>query len=92
MIDMFRSCRLQKDLIVSHINFVWKNTSFSNLTPEYFSIFDPMTTDTSELNVLKNLRKLKYVIVGKKIWNSLTSKYKVEILEKRLELKRGQRV
>ena len=49
-----------------------------------------MPTDTVELNVLTNLRKLKHIIVGKKIWNSLTLEYKVEISGKQSEFKRGR--
>ena len=90
MIENFQSCKVQKDLIVSHIDHVWADITFDNLTPEYFEIFDPMPTDTAKLNVLRNLRKLKHVIMGKKIWNSLTSKYKIEILGKRSKFKRGR--
>ena len=67
IVYIFQSCRLQKELIVPHIDRVWANTSFGNLTSECLAISDPMPTECVKLNVLSNLSKLKHIIMKKKI-------------------------
>ena len=89
MINIYQSCKVQKYLIMSHVNYIWEDTTFGSLAPDYFPIFNMSPIDTTELEELRNLRKLKHAIMGKNIWNSLTSKYKIEISGKRLYFKRG---
>ena len=50
-------------------------------------IQQPPTHD-EELNQLRNTRKLKHLILGKKIWSSLTSAFQIDIQGSRREFQR----
>ena len=50
---------------------------------------DTNPTNTAKLSALRNKRKLKHVMLGKKIWSSLTSSYKIEISGKVSEFERS---
>ena len=78
-IDIFKSNKATKEEVLRHCNLVWAETDFGTNTPKYFKAFDTAPTDTAGLNVLRNHRKQKHVMLGKKIWNSLSSNYKIEI-------------
>ena len=46
--------------------------------------------DTTSLELLRNQQKQKHVMLGNKIWNSLSSDFKIEIIGSKLEYQRGR--
>ena len=78
-INIFESNEATKEEVRDYCDMVWADTPFGVDTPEYFSAFSTAPTNTTELNTLRNQRKQKHVMLGKKIWNSLSSNYKIEI-------------
>ena len=46
-------------------------------TPEYFKRFTTEPNDKSNLENERNKRRLKYVMMGAKIWNSFTSDFQI---------------
>lgn len=72
MIDIFNSNLCMKNQLTAYCDLVWS-------TPKYFDIFDTAPSNNAELNELRNKRKLKHVMLGNKIWASLTSDFKIEL-------------
>eukprot|EP00957_Ditylum_brightwellii_P203199 15333623-Ditylum_brightwellii.AAC.1 len=48
-----------------------------------------MPTDTPALEAARNQRKLKHVILGNMIWDSLMSKFQIELMAKEINFKQG---
>ena len=89
-IDLFESNKVTKRQIEEYTALVWEDTSFGADTPKYFKAFGTAPTDTAELNKLRNARKLKHVMLGHQLWNSLSSAFKVEIIGSKKEFQKGQ--
>eukprot|EP00957_Ditylum_brightwellii_P137345 10471277-Ditylum_brightwellii.AAC.1 len=54
-------------------------------TPNYFKAMMPM--DTPVLEAERNQRKLKHVMLGKMIWDSLTSNFQIELMAEETNFK-----
>ena len=80
-IDIFHSNLCARDQLSAYYDLVWAQSNLGD-TSKFFDIFDtfdtPPTT-TAELETVRNKRKLKHVMLGTKIWASLTSDFKIEI-------------
>ena len=85
---MFNSNEVTKELLTHHCNLVWENTTHGTNTPEYFRKFTTTLDNDTKLNEIRNTRKLKYVMMGNKLWNSLTSDFKIESSDETEEFKR----
>ena len=77
-IDFFKSYQGTEEQIKEHCDRVWADTNVAN-TPKYFDTFATAPANNNELTALRNQRKLKHVMMGNKLWNSLTSKYQIEL-------------
>ena len=88
IIDIFKSNKATTEEIQHHCNLVWATTVFGADTPQYFKVFDTAPTNTSELQALRNEQQLKHVMMGNKIWESLSSNFKIEISGSKAEFQR----
>ena len=79
MINSFTSTQITNEVLTYHCNFVSRYTTQGTNTPEYFRTFMTSLVDNSELNLARNTRKVKYVTIGNKLWNSLTTDFKIGI-------------
>ena len=78
-VNIFKSNQATREEVETHCVLVWSNSTFGNNTPRYFADFQATPSNTTELNSLRNQRKLKHVIMGSKIWNSFTSSFQIDI-------------
>ena len=78
IIDIFRSHKATEQQVADHCDLVWANTAHLQ-TPKYFARFGNPPSNDDELNSLRNGRKLKHIMLGKKIWGSLTSSFQIDI-------------
>ena len=78
-VDIFTSNKALKEEVTSHCELVWSASAFGVDAPKYFKIAASAPTDDATLNAARNLMKLKHIMMGTKIWNSLSSEFKIEI-------------
>ena len=79
VVNIFNTHRIPQDKVIQYSDLVWDNTVFGNPTSNYFARFNPVPTTDDELNEYRNQRRLKHVILGQKIWSSLTSDFQLEL-------------
>ena len=77
-IDIFHSNLCTRDQLSVYCDLVWSQTNLGN-TSKLFEVFAEPPTSTVELEAVRNKRKLKHVMLGTKLWASLTSDFKIEI-------------
>ena len=87
-IDIFHSNLCTRDQLTAYCNLVWSQSNLGD-TSKFFDVFDVPPTSTVELEALRNKRKLKHVMLGTKLWASLTSDFKIEIQGDQEEYKHG---
>ena len=87
-IDIFHSNLCTKDQLKAYTDLVWSTSNLGD-TSRFFDIFDQPPTSTVELEAVRNRRKLKHVMLGTKLWASLTSDFKIEIQGDQDEYKYG---
>lgn len=62
------------DQVTKHVDLIWSESGHGATdTPEFFIDIPTPPTTTSELEDIRNKFRLKHVILGKKIWDTLTS-------------------
>ena len=88
MVNIFKTHRIDREKVVEYSDLVWANTGFGNNTPKYFARLDPVPTSDDTLDDVRDQRKLKHVILGQKIWSSLTSDFQLELSTKKDEYSR----
>ena len=89
-IDIFTSNKASKEEVIFHCDLVWSTSAFGSNTPKYFKNVASAPANNATLNDAWNLVKQKYIIIGTKIWNSLSSELKVEISCSKQEIKKDQ--
>ena len=89
VVDIFKSHKATSEQVEHYCDLVWANTAHAS-TPEYFAHFDNPPTDDAALTLLRNTRRLKHIILGKKLWNSLTSSFQIDIQVNRDEFQRNR--
>ena len=89
-IDLFKSNKATKEELNEHVALVWSGTAIGDNTPKYFQEFNIAPTDNDSLIKLRNNQRLKHVMLGRQLWNSLSSAIKVEIIGSKKEFVRGQ--
>ena len=89
-IDLFKSNEVKKEELEEYVALVWSDSDFGGNTPKYFREFGTAPIDTASLNKLRNIQKLKHVMLGHQLWNSISSAFKVEIIGSKKEFSRGQ--
>ena len=90
LIDLFKSNKATKEQVEEHVDLVWSDSAHGTLTPKYFNVFDTAPADTDALDDLRNGAKLKHVMMGAKMWNSLTSKFQIDIQGSQSKFQREQ--
>ena len=88
MVDFFSSFQGSRRELQDHCDLVWASTTLTN-TPRLFDIFQTGPTTTEELNDLRNQRRLRHIILGNKLWASLTPDFQIELSGKTKEFKKG---
>ena len=89
-IDLFKSNKATKEELDEHIALVWSDTAFGGNTPKYFQEFNIAPTDNDSLIKLRNNQRLKHVMLGHQLWNSISSAFKVEIIGSKKEFVKEQ--
>jgi hypothetical protein len=89
IIDIFHSNLCTIDQLNAYCDLVWSQSNIGN-THKLFDIFNTAPTSTVELVALRNRRKLKHMMLGNKLWASLTSDFKIEIQGDHEHFKHGQ--
>ena len=87
-VDFYSSYQGERAQIEEYSDLVWANTTLAN-TPKLFDTLDPVPTTTNELEAQRNQRRLRHIIMGSKIWNSLKPYVQIEYDVKNAEFKRG---
>ena len=68
------------DQVTKHVDLIWSESGYDAPdTPEFFIDIATPPTTTAELEDIRNKFRLKHVILGKKIWETLTSNYKADL-------------
>ena len=89
-IDIFTSNRATSEQIQAHCDLVWSTSTFGADTPKHCSKFGTAPIDDQTLEGLRNGRQLKHVMMGKKLWDSLSSTFKIVISGSKIDFMRGQ--
>ena len=89
IVDFFNSSQGEKAQVKEYSDLVWANTTLGN-TQKYFCIFDTNPATTVELESRRNQRRLKHIMMGKILWESLTAEFQIEISVKATEFKQGR--
>ena len=89
LIDIFKSKQVTQDQILAHSELVWASTAHGSTTPRYFKRFNTPPTTTNDIEDARNQRRLKHVMMGWKLWNSLTAKFQIEITSGKQEFERN---
>ena len=80
VIDMLRDSNLTTREVKSHCDLVWSDSKYDPATtPRFFKKLDTAPADDNELEAIRNKSRIKHVMLGKKLWNSLSPAYKVEL-------------
>lgn len=64
-----------------HCNLVWGLIEIGANTPTYFKNFKTTPTNTAELETENNVSKIKYMMMCNKLWESLSSSFKIESID-----------
>ena len=78
-INIFDRHSASKEQVRTYVDLFWANTAHGINTPKYHGVYATAPNDDATLNAGRNGTKLKSVMLGKKLWGSLTSAYKKEI-------------
>ena len=89
IIDSFRSKQLTQDQVRAHSELVWSDTAYGLDTPKYFKRFSSLSISSNDLVEARNHRRLKHVMMGNKIWNSLTASFQIDIMGGKHEYERN---
>ena len=81
LLNLFDDSKVTKKQVRAKSELVWSTTDYATTT-KYFGKLDPTITDDDSLNKARNQAKIKHVIMGKKIWSSLTAEFQIEIMGK----------
>ena len=87
LLDLFTTHKLSKSQVKSKSNLVWASTAHGADTLKYFARFTTAATDDATLDAERNKMRLKHVMMGKKIWDSLSSEFQIDIMESSGEFK-----
>jgi len=75
LLNLFKDSKVTKEQVKANSDLVWSDSKFGATTPAYFKRFDVTPTDNTTLNAARNHAKMKHVIMGNKIWCSLTAEF-----------------
>ena len=90
IVNAFTTNKITRNEVVDHYNRVWGNVPFTDPTRKEFQHFEVAPTNDAELKEFRNRRRLKHVMMGQMLWNSLTSAFQIDIMPHKNEFQRGQ--
>ena len=79
-VDAFKTNKVTKEQVAVKSELVWATTTHGVNTPQYFKQLAIAPTNDAELTKARNMMQMKHIIMGKKIWDSLTSKFQIDII------------
>eukprot|EP00957_Ditylum_brightwellii_P102037 7777195-Ditylum_brightwellii.AAC.1 len=88
VVNVFKSQGTTRAQVEGHANLVWATTGHggaANKIPNYIKMFGVLPMDVV---APRKQRKLKQVMFGKMLWNSIAPKYQLELLTKESLFKR----
>ena len=74
MLDLMETNEVEEEKVLEHCNLVWSETDNANTTKLFARMAKKPTAD-DELTKFRNKFRLKHVMLGKMLWNSLTSRF-----------------
>jgi hypothetical protein len=84
VVNIFESSGNKLKKTEEHVDLVWAKTDHgkaADQTPKYFKNFGGIKpADMTKLTGARNTRRLKHVMLGKLLWNSLTADFQLELL------------
>ena len=89
MVDIFETHQIDREKVQDYSVLVWADTTHGGNTPKYYVNFSTPPSSTAALKKLRNQRRLCHVMMGHKIWNSLTSNFQLELIVDKDEFKLG---
>ena len=89
MVDIFETHQLEREKVRDYSELVWADTTHGGNTPKYYVNFATAPGSTSALKKVRNQRRLCHVMMGHKVWNSLTSNFQLELIVDKDEFKLG---
>eukprot|EP00957_Ditylum_brightwellii_P163807 12470913-Ditylum_brightwellii.AAC.1 len=90
VVNIFEVAGDTKEALEAHVDLVWADMAHGSTTmPKYFKVFGTKLTDDPTLIAPRNQRRLKHVMLGSLLWNSLTPKFHLEMLTEELSFKKG---
>ena len=87
--NLFSSNKVDRTEVVSHCDRVWCDLAFGDPSLKDFQTFTRDPRNDTELNEARNHRRLKHVMMGQMVWNSLGSKFQIELMPHKHEFQRG---
>ena len=85
IVNAFTTNKITRNEVVDHYNRVWGNVPFTDPTRKEFQHFEVAPTNDAELKEFRNRRRLKHVMMGQMLWNSLTSAFQINEFQRRQE-------
>ena len=82
MPDIFKNNGIKRGMVKDHVDLIWATTDHDPAnTPKFFKIIGgaDIPSDLDEMEKIRNKRRLKHVMLGKKLWNSFTADYKIRL-------------
>ena len=79
-VDAFKTNKVTEEQVAVKSELVWATTTHGANTPRYFKQLAIVPTNNAELTMARNMMQMKHIIMGKKIWDSLTSKFQIDII------------
>jgi len=73
-IKLFEANKATKKQIKKHCELVWSDTNFAS-TDEWYKDFGTSVTNNATLTKMRQATRLKHMIFGKALWNSMTSDF-----------------
>ena len=90
VVDIFTSNKASREEVVTHCNMVWEDTRLGTSTLKFFQTFQTNPTTDDELDKERHKRRLKHVMMGQQIWNSLSSAFQIEMMPHKSEFQRNR--
>lgn len=87
ILNHFKDKNISKQQVKKYTDLVWCDTNHTT-TAQLFRTFHAEPLNDVELTTARNAHKIKSMMGGSKTWNSLTSKYQLEILPNEDDFKR----
>ena len=90
IVDAFATNKVTREQVVQHCDRVWESITHNDPSYKEFKIYTTSPSDDTTLNESRNRRRLKHVMMGQMIWNSLTSFFQIDIMPHKSDFQRNQ--